>query len=561
MIGTIRRHQTWLWAIVAAVTIASFIFYFDPSQRGSRGGSRAEGNLGLLNGRPITQEEFQRAVKEVMLGHRLNGQRLEDSSLQVQFEAYQTLFLAAKAEAMGIQVTPAAASEFANNNLLMGRVQLADFIQQFLKPLGMDESDFDRFLRHQVALRQLLAVVGTSGNVVTPAEAEIMYRAQNRQAEASLVYFSYSNYLAQVTNSAAEILQFYLGNASNYMTPEMVAVNFVKFPASNYLAEVKTVLTNLDDAVQRIYTQAGTNLPPGTKTPEEAKAKIREELLLANAQNRAQLAANAFAIKLEEAKARAGDMEAVARSNGLTMQTTAPFDRNGPEGMKVSSRFITGAFRLTNDMPFTGMIPTEDGAYVLGFKAKFEATLPPYTNIQSKVLADAREYKARQLAADAAAKFSASVEDQLNVNNGVTLPKDFATICAENDLKVESLPTLSLNMTNVSDALERRVGWSTLRGAVFGTPAGTASKAINAPEGAFVVYVNKLLPADLSREQAELPKFITDIRTARENETFEIWLNAEYNRDPGFVATLQELEKGMSRASGTAPKSAPAPKK
>jgi len=37
MFGTIRKHQTWLWAIIITLTIISFVIYFGPQSRVSQG--------------------------------------------------------------------------------------------------------------------------------------------------------------------------------------------------------------------------------------------------------------------------------------------------------------------------------------------------------------------------------------------------------------------------------------------------------------------------------------------------------------------------------------------
>jgi hypothetical protein len=66
MFGTIRKHQTWLWAVIITLTIISFVIYFGPQSRvsGGRGGTF---NLGTINGERITPEEFTEAQREVYL--------------------------------------------------------------------------------------------------------------------------------------------------------------------------------------------------------------------------------------------------------------------------------------------------------------------------------------------------------------------------------------------------------------------------------------------------------------------------------------------------------------
>ncbi|TMP97450.1 MAG: hypothetical protein E6L09_13140 [Verrucomicrobia bacterium] len=65
MFGHIRRHQKWLWAVIATLTIVSFVIFLDPTT-GRRGGGRSifgrsPADYGTINGREITAEEFERA--------------------------------------------------------------------------------------------------------------------------------------------------------------------------------------------------------------------------------------------------------------------------------------------------------------------------------------------------------------------------------------------------------------------------------------------------------------------------------------------------------------------
>jgi len=328
----------------------------------------------------------------------------------------------------------------------------------------------------------------------------------------------------------------------------------VKFNATNYLADAKTAETNLEEEVKRMTEDSGTNLPPGAKTPEEAMAKYRDLILNTRAQQIAQRRANEFAAKLDQANSHSNDMEAIAKSAGLVAQTTPPFDESGPEGLKVPEMFVLNAFHLGPDMPYSGLIGAEDGAYVLGFKERIPAKVPALKDVEAKVTADMKEQKARELALDAAASFSKTLDDELNVNNGVTLPKDFATIAAENDLKVETMPAISPGTTNLPGDLEQRVTLGLLRNVAFSTAPRTASRARPAPEGAMVLYVERMLDLDQSKLQAELPRYLAALRARREGEAFQYWINNEMNHDAGFVASINEFEKNQGGGAPDKPK-------
>ena len=69
MFGTIRKHQTWLWAVIITLTIISFVIYFGPQSRVNSGRGGGSASLGTINGDPITEEEFRDANRDVYLSY------------------------------------------------------------------------------------------------------------------------------------------------------------------------------------------------------------------------------------------------------------------------------------------------------------------------------------------------------------------------------------------------------------------------------------------------------------------------------------------------------------
>ena len=70
MIGTIRRHQKWLWGVIIAATISTFVVYLNPTTKyggGGSGGSAPAVDLGSINGEPITLDQLQAAEREAAL--------------------------------------------------------------------------------------------------------------------------------------------------------------------------------------------------------------------------------------------------------------------------------------------------------------------------------------------------------------------------------------------------------------------------------------------------------------------------------------------------------------
>src|SRR2546423_15154619 len=72
MFGTIRRHQNWLWIVITAVIVISFVMFFSPDVKFGRGGARsrpAPSEHGSTDGHPITVKDFIPAYHEARVNH------------------------------------------------------------------------------------------------------------------------------------------------------------------------------------------------------------------------------------------------------------------------------------------------------------------------------------------------------------------------------------------------------------------------------------------------------------------------------------------------------------
>ena len=114
MFGTIRRHQTWLWAVIIALTVLSFVVYFSPYSRMEGALDPSAVNLGSVNGQKVTREAYLNALREVNFRYFLNRGAWPDrdpaakqSNFNAEREVYYRLLLLQKAHDMGIEVSAA----------------------------------------------------------------------------------------------------------------------------------------------------------------------------------------------------------------------------------------------------------------------------------------------------------------------------------------------------------------------------------------------------------------------------------------------------------------------
>ena len=291
MIGTIRKHSKWLWWFIAGLTIISFIYWGAGPSRVGGGGGRMSGDFGTIYGHKVTQQDYVEARNEFYIFYRIHYNQWPDKNPNLsrndqEREIYVHLLFDLKAADLGIHigddVVEQAAAEMLRSFGRNGQpVPMDSFVKQFLQPEGLTAEDFARYVRHDLVIQQLIQTMGLPGELVTPQAAAAEYEREHREFSAQAVFFSASNYLSAVTATPAAVAEFYTNYLAAYRLPDRVQVSYVEFNASNYLAQAKAewAKTNFEEVVEANYRQLDPDYFPDAKTPDAAKAKIRELLI------------------------------------------------------------------------------------------------------------------------------------------------------------------------------------------------------------------------------------------------------------------------------------------
>src|SRR6266853_4697930 len=123
MFGTIRTHQTWLWAVIITIIIISFVIFFGPQSRSNSSGREVAVDYGSINGQIVNRERFGQANKEIYLRYFFlnNGtwptEEAKKSGWDSQRETYTRLLLIQKQEQLGIHIGSEVVAQFAQNIL------------------------------------------------------------------------------------------------------------------------------------------------------------------------------------------------------------------------------------------------------------------------------------------------------------------------------------------------------------------------------------------------------------------------------------------------------------
>lgn len=532
MIGTIRKHSKWLWVVIIAVTIITFVFWMNPG--GRNGGGGATENYGSIDGQKVTANAFWTARNDVDLDYWFRTFQWLDrnpnfSEKDWQMEMYQRLFVIYEGKKLGIHVGDDAVATAARQILssptlerefgLNGEsVPLDTFVKNVLQPKGLTVGDFENFVRHELIMNQLRQAMGLAGALVTPQEMATMYQHEYQERSTQIVFFSASNYLSSVPVTSAAVGQFYTNYMAEYRLPERVVVSYVAFPVTNFMAEAKHQLTNLDDEVKAIYDRYGTNAVPEAKTPEEATTKIRDLLLRQQALVDARQQAYDFANDLFNMEpVRPENLATAAKQKGLAVRMTAPFDREyGPEEITNAPAFTTAAFSLTPDAPLGEPIAGPDAVYVIALDKQLPSEIPALGQIRNRVTQD---YQFHEATSDAQA---AGTNFVIKLQTGLVEGKTFPAICGSAGLHAETLPPFSLGTPDLPE-LGDRASLSAVKAATFQTKIGQASGFEPTDDGGFIVYVKSELPLDTNAMETNLPQFAAAFREQRENAAFINW--------------------------------------
>ncbi|TAK91924.1 MAG: hypothetical protein EPO07_19510, partial [Verrucomicrobia bacterium] len=251
MIGTIRKHSTALWLVVIVATVLSFVVW--GTRTGNQGsGSGGNVSLGTIEGQTISRDDYAAAQREVYLRYFFNNGTWPDAAdarrtgFDVERETYFRIMLVRKAAALEVHVGEDAVALMASQvmrSLNRGQpVPLDAFEAQVLRPKGLTPADFQRFVRNDLGIQQLINLAGLSGRLVTPQEVREIYERENEERSVQAVFFSLSNHLNAVAATPELIAQFYTNQLANYRIPERVQVSYVKFGLSNYLAQAEQEL-------------------------------------------------------------------------------------------------------------------------------------------------------------------------------------------------------------------------------------------------------------------------------------------------------------------------------
>lgn len=538
MIGTLRKHSQSLWIVIIIVIVISFVYFFTPEVENMNDAPQVD--YGTLYGQKLTRPDGLAARREANIGIALQTGRWPDDSRfrdQVTQIANQRLLLSANVKREGIVVPESAVIAFI-------RQQFSDpstgkfnesFYDGFLNVLkqqgGVTEADFEAYAANEVAIRHLSELHGLGGKLVSTRAAESIFRRENEQREARIVFLNKSNYFDFVTLDTNAVTQYFTNRINTYRIPERVVVNYVFFGFSNYLAEAKTELakeTNLTTRIEAEYTERGTNAfqtaDGEAMTAEAAKKEIEAEFADTKAQEICEKAAYAFANEVFAiADVRAENLSNIAKQHGYPVLETQPFtELDGPKDLDTPGNFASTAFRLSPTEPLASPLLWTEGIYLLAYNRSLASEPAQLTNVWDEVVEDYRESQARESMSQAGSKIA------VELVAGLASGKQFKDLVPTNGVSVVDVPAFSRQTRSIPQVEDLGLAPSSIISTAFDLNPGTSSGFIPGGNGGYIVHTLRKVSVTDAELTAALPEFLQDFRSERANLAFQDWFRVEF---------------------------------
>lgn len=537
MFGTIRKHSTWLWALIIGATIIAFVVFFTPDADVQfRGAPKVD--YGTMGGRPVTRQEFQQASREAALGFFLrygtfpDGLSGRQAGFDVEDETRSRLVLLDQIRRMGIVVSDAAVADWILRNFgspdrpAEARANYTSLLER-LRRNRVSEQEFNDFIRHEIGLSHLVAVTGVAGKLVTPREAARQYRSQNERIEAEAVILDSADFLSRVEVTSDELERFFNNRQSAYRTPERVRVDYVRFAADNFLEAARGAVagrSGLAAELDALYLSRGAgsflDAQGQALTPEAAKARLREELEQQEALIMARREAARFGVELDRIEPLvAANLANLAAAKGMELGTTEAFAESEPPAVPgAGARFNSAAFRLTVESPISPSVVGTDGVYLLALKERVPSAIPSLESVLERVAEDYRRDRARQLAVEAGMRLAGGLKAALAEG------KTFTEAVLEAGFSPIALPRFTPGTSNLPN-WDRRIDLRQAQSVVRNLQTGEVSDFMQTGAGGFVLFVREREAVEETELQEALPGYLRELQEAGQFAAFRDWVN------------------------------------
>ncbi|PWU08094.1 MAG: hypothetical protein C5B47_05185 [Verrucomicrobia bacterium] len=488
MFNTIRKHQRVLMLIVVILTILAFTFFYTRTDSVQRGGD----GIGMIYGRALSQIDIQRLAANYRIAHLLGlsslleslGGLVRDEPAALSNFVFNQLIIQHEAKSLGIEPEDnQVAQAIAGRPIFQtdGHFDVSkyrNFIRDFLEPRGFREQQLEELVRDSLRVTTLWKIVA-GGVGVSDQEIRNAFRGYQKQT-LQVIKFDLSQYTNKVSVPEEKVVALYGKEAGRLILPETRSIRYVIFE----VPKEKEILVGGEKvkAIQETANQAET-----------------------------------FAESLLQAKM---SFDEAARKNGLTVNTSLPFNRAGvgPGAESFQGdlpKLAPTIFQLTRKQPHSEALEGSDKMrfYVCELSSVTPSKPMTFEEARPQLLEVLRNQAAIKLLYDEGQAALTSIAQKLR--QGESLQAAASGLAAQ----VQEISDTALySSSSPEDALYNEI-------ALFLSP-GQMSALQPSIQGAFAVFLQKRVAINPSEFDQKKEMLKAQLLQNKQTLLFFDWLRA-----------------------------------
>jgi peptidyl-prolyl cis-trans isomerase D len=423
-----QQHFKWLFLVLLAVVIVSFVFITNASTGLGQTGVRPAPDRPFFGINLSKLEDGRALIEDAQLSLFLRRAPFEQEPGPGQVEEYALQRHAAlhHATLLGLPTPDESSPEvldyirglgrFSGQNGRFDPQAYASFIDSLDTNPRLSQADVGRVILDDVRVRAYEKLIAGPG-YVTAADLSDELARRNTRWTLAIATIDGAAFSPNIDVSEAALQTWFETNARRYEVGPRVSVAAIRFPASRFADQVtvtdERVRAAFDANPARYPAPAGTNAPeikidPATgqdtnadQTFAAVRGLVEADLRKEQSERAALMAADDLLVKMAEQRIEPARLPEFLAAQNLALEEIGAIgnDTLPPALAGAADALAIGqeALRLAPERPYSNPVSIPDGAAILVFREAIAPRVPLLSEVKDRVLVDYQAAEKRRL--------------------------------------------------------------------------------------------------------------------------------------------------------------------
>jgi peptidyl-prolyl cis-trans isomerase D len=426
---TFQQHFKWLFLILLAVVIVSFVFITNASSGLGSGGQPKIPDRPYFGINLSKVEDSRPLIEDAQLSLFLQrpANQPEPSPSEVEQYALQRHLALYLADQLGLTAPAPDSPEVAAHIQTLGHFTGPDgrfdpkaysaFIDSLKINPRLTEGDIARVILDDIRAQAYQKLLAGPGYVLASDLAEQLGRRDTRWTLA-LATLDGATFNPGIEVSDTALQTWFESNSRRYEISARVSVASVRIPAAKFAASVNFT----DDEIRAAYDANPAKYPVTAPLAADASADLKfasvraavEAGLKQEAATKSALSAiDDLAVHLLEKRIAPDKLADYLATQNLTAEELGPIASDSIPaslgGLAASTKILPEIVRLAADRPYSNPVATPEGAALLVWRDTIPARVPALAEVRDRAASDYRDAEKRRLFNEAGRQLRATV--------------------------------------------------------------------------------------------------------------------------------------------------------